>query len=257
MEINNNITSILQKSLTASSKEIDASIALIAVGKQTNAIEDSAKMISSELMESEHAESQRAMENVQSGINLLQVADSGLSSISDSIQKIKDLALQRQNGTFNDDDKAAIDKQIGSLKDEINRVATTTMFNSVNLFDDNAKITINAGDSNIDLSSALSSTTTGSIGLDDDPLTLDQIDNALSHISSRRSQIGALSNGLDSTINSLQVKSHNLEAAQSTLVDTNIASETSTLTQNMSLQNISTSLLAQANQTPAQALSLI
>jgi flagellin len=258
LEINNNITSILHDSLTISTKGAEASLIALASGKKTESIEDAANMISAELMESEQNEAQQSMQNVQDGMSLLQTADSSLSSISDNIQKIRDLTLQRENGTYNEGDKAAIDKQITSLKDEINRVSSTTTFNDVSLLSDkSANLTIKAGDSTIDLGSALYSSTTADIGLDNNPLTTDQIDSALSKVTSQRSQIGALSNGLESTVNSLQTKSTNLAASQSTLIDTDIAAEASKFTQNMILQNVSTSLLAQANQTPAMALSLL
>jgi len=253
---------ILQNSLSVSSKEIETSMIKLSAGKQSSAIEDAAKLMISEGLESQARGAEEASENVQEGMNMLSTADSGLSSISDNLQKIKDLNLQKENGTLNADDKRAIDDQISAMTDEIDRVANTTTFNNKNLLDGSSSdTTLQVGansDNTKNVGSPLQSSSVKALILDtSSPDFSKNVDDAIDTVNQRRSQIGALNNSLESTVNSLYTKNENLAASQSTLIDTDVAAEVSKLTQNQILQNASVSLLSQANQMPAIATILI
>jgi flagellin len=263
--INDVSSTILQKSFELSSSEATKSIIKLSAGKQTTAIEDAAKLMISEGLESQKRGSMEASENVQEGMNMLSMADSGLSSISDNLQQIKELHLKKQNGTMNDEDKSAIDDQIGALTSEIDRVSKTTSFNKKNLLDgSNSDLTLQIGansgdkDNTANVGSSLGDASSKALNLDaSSPDFSKNLDKALDSVTQRRSQIGALSNTLESTVNSLFTKTENLAASQSTLTDTDVATEASHLTQNQILQKSSLSLMAQANQTPAIAAILV
>jgi len=258
-EINDISSSILQRNLATSSKDIKISFAKLAHGKQSSAVENAASLVISEQMEAQKRGSQEALENALTGMNMLQTADSGLNSINENLQRIRELKIQSENGTLSDRDKEAINQEISSLTSEIDRIAKTTSFNKINLLDGSSmdlEIQVGANSdpetNSKQVGNPLDSATTESLGLDpNSPDFLKQLDNAIKEVLSRRSEIGALNNGLESTINSLYVRQENLNASQSRIQDTDIALEISKLTQNQILQNASVSLMSQANQTPA------
>jgi len=278
LEINTNVTSsIIQNNLALSQSEVEKSILKIATGKKLSAVEDAANLILAETLDAQARGSQTAIENSQTGINALQTADAGLESTNENLQRIRELSVQAANGTYGEEERNAIKDEISSLTEEINRVANSTSFNKQNLLDgsssdltlqtgpngDSSENTINVGDS-------LGSVKADDLGLlnSDDVKTslnssedfasyIDKVDNALSNVTEQRANIGAYQNRLESNINSMDVTSENLIAAQSRIRDTDVASEMSKLTQNQILNSASASLLSQANQIPSIALSLI
>lgn len=257
---------ILQHSLKKTSKELESITTRLSYGKQTKAVENAANLMISESMESQRRGSQQAMENAQEGMNMLATAESGLSSVSENLQRIRELSLQRKNGTNGDAEKAAIDQEINALTEEIDRVAGSTSFNNVNLLDGSATdVTLQVGPNGEEntnttkVESPLGSAKSSDLGLGSpsDEDFLDKIDNALRDVTGRRADIGAKQNGLESTINSLQVREENITSSQSRLIDVDVAKEMSKMTQNQILQNATVSLMAQANQTPQIAQTLL
>lgn len=275
IEINTNVSSsILQKNLALSQSEVEKSIIKIATGKKLSAVEDAANLILAESMDSQARGSQTASENSETGINALQTADSGLESVNNNLQRIKELSIQGANGTYSDADRQAIKDEIGSLTDEINRVAKSTSFNKQSLLDgSSSNLTLqtgaNSGDS-IKIGDALGSVKTDDLGLHNSDKVktslntasdfagyIDTVDKAISNVTDQRSTVGAYQNRLESNINSLDITKENLISAQSRIRDTDVAAEMSKLTQNQILNSASVSLLAQANQMPSVALSLL
>ncbi|HSA06489.1 MAG TPA: flagellin [Candidatus Gastranaerophilales bacterium] len=264
-EINDIGSSILLDSLAIASKEVEASLVKISHGKQTSAMENAANLMISEEMETQRRGSLQAIENAQNGMNMLSTAESGLSSVNDNLQKIRELAVQRENGTLNENDRAAIDSEIDALADEIDRVSQSTAYNKITLLDgSNDDITLQIGanseeeTNSVNISDSLGSVSSNNLKADkNNPDFLDKIDNALSGINSKRATIGAMSNRLESAVNSLFVQNHNITASQSRIIDVDIAAEVSKLTQNQILQQASTSLFAQANQSASFAMSLL
>ena len=278
LEINTNVTSsIIQNNLALSQSEVEKSILKIATGKKLSAVEDAANLILAETLDAQARGSQTAIENSQTGINTLQTADAGLESTNENLQRIRELSVQAANGTYGEDERNAIKDEISALTDEINRVANSTSFNKQNLLDGSSSdLTLQTGpngdpsENTINVGDALGSVKTDDLGLlnSDDVKTslnttsdfagyINNIDSALSRVTEQRSNIGAYQNRLESNINSMDITSENLIAAQSRIRDTDIASEMSKLTQNQILNSASASLLAQANQIPSIALSLI
>lgn len=278
MEINNNISSsILQKNLALSKSEVEKSIIKISSGKKISAVEDAANLVLAQTLEAQSRGSEVAIENSQTGMNMLQTADSGLESINENMQRIRELSLQAANGTYSDADRKAIKDEIGQLTDEINRVAKSTSFNKQALLDGSSSDMVLQTGANADedqnslnIGDALKSAKSDDLGLissDDiesslnDPSDftnyLDTLDNAIQGVTSQRSDIGAYQNRIESNINSLYVTRENLVASQSRITDTDVAAEMSRLTQQQILSSASASLQAQANQIPAIAMTLI
>lgn len=278
MEINNNISSsILQKNLALSQSEVEKSIIKISSGKKISAVEDAANLVLAQTLEAQSRGSEVAIENSQTGMNMLQTADSGLESINENMQRIRELSLQAANGTYSDADKKAIKDEIGQLTDEINRVAKSTSFNKQALLDGSSSDMVLQTGANADedqnslnIGDALKSAKSDDLGLIssndiesslNDPSDfanyLDTLDNAIQDVTSQRSDIGAYQNRIESNINSLYVTRENLVASQSRITDTDVAAEMSRLTQQQILSSASASLQAQANQIPAIAMTLI
>ncbi len=266
-EINETSSLILQRSLRNASKEIEASMIKISHGKQTKAVENAANLLISEEMEAKRRGSMQAVENAQTGMNMLSTAESGLNSINDNLQRIRELKIQRENGTYNEEDRAAIDAEIGQLTEEIDRVADSTSFNDIKLLDGSAAdISLQVGPDGDNESNVLNlgETLGGGVkssdfGLGDPsaPDFLDKLDDAIDTVNSKRADLGAKQNRLESAVNNLFVQNENITAAQSRIIDTDVAAEVSNLTQNQILQNSSASLIAQANQSASIASILL
>ncbi|OGI21734.1 MAG: hypothetical protein A2287_05730 [Candidatus Melainabacteria bacterium RIFOXYA12_FULL_32_12] len=278
IQINTNVSSsLIQRSLTSANKEIEQSMVKIAYGRINKAVEDAAGLSISESLKAQARGSEVAYSNAQSGINLLETAESGLGSISENLQRVRELTMQAANGTYGEAERNAIKSEIQSLVSEIDRVAESTSFNDIKLLNgsnNNTSLQIGANAENatnsLKIGDALGSAKAETLGMPvganlDNALSsstnaaqlLDNIDGALSSINERRSNIGSMQNRLESTVNSLQIKQENMSAAESRIRDVDVAKETSKLTQNQILQNSSALLLAQANQNPAMATILI
>jgi len=274
--VNTNIDSILvQRSLVKATAGISRSIERLSTGYRiNNAADDAAGLTISEGLAAQARGSTVASDNAQTGINLLQTAEGDLSIIQDNLQRIRDLTVQAANGAYGTEERIAIEKEVVARLKEINRLANSSKFNSINLLNgEGTNLVLQIGPNteasfnSLDIGGPLSKATYTSLGI----VSLDtaystsasaasflrEIDIAIKAVSERRSEIGSLQNRLESTIDSLEIKSQNLEAAESRIRDVDIADEASNLAKNQILQQASSSLLAQANQAPAIALSLI
>lgn len=278
IEINTNTTSMMvQNSLSIANSEVAKSIAKISIGKKIGAMEDAANMVLAETLEAQARGSNEAIYNTQTGINMLQTAESGMGSINDNLQRMRELSVQAANGTYGEQERQAIKDEMAQLSSEINRTAKSTSFNKTNLLDGSTselRLQIGANseeDTNsIDVGKSLGDMTTDGLGLptpddmqtqlntpDDFAKFIDTVDGAMKNVTKQRSSIGAVQNTLEDTVNRLDVTRQNMLASQSRIRDVDIASEASKLTQNQILQHASTSLLAQANQSPGMALVLV
>jgi|GEM_PF-2332123 len=274
MSVNNDANaSIIQRSLNAANKEAIKSIEKIAYGKKMNSIQDAAGSIIADQLEIQARCSQEASVNVQTGANVLQTAESDLGSITENLQRMRELTLRASNGTNGDKELDAIKSEISSLSSEIDRVSKTSSFSKMNLLDgSNADLALQVGansdskNNSMHIGSALESASANSLGIPtgknlDQALSssqmLDSIDKALSTVNDRRSSIGAMRNTLTSTFENLQNTNANLTAAESRIRDTDVAKESSNLVKSQILQNASGSLLAHANQNSSNVLALL
>jgi len=279
--VNTNVNSILvQRSLSSSTGEIGKSLQRLSTGYRINkAADDAAGLTISESLKAQARGSQVATSNAQAGVNLLQTAEGDLGIIQDNLQRVRDLAVQAANDTNGTAERTAIESEVNQRLDEITRLSKASKFNTVGLLDGSSsslsiQIGANSGSTTnaIDVAGGsvnpLGAADASALGISITAGTtfatasaasayIDQIDTAIADVSERRSTIGSIQNRLDSAIQSLSIKYENMSASESRIRDVDVAKEAASLTKNQILQQASAQLLAQANQAPQVALSLI
>jgi len=278
--VNTNVSSILvQRSLGHATKSIETSLQKLSTGYRINkAADDAAGLTISESLKSQARGAQVAANNAQTGVNLLQTAEGDLSIIQDNLQRIRDLAVQAANGTNGTAERAAIQSEVQQRVNEINRIADASSFNAIKLLDGtSSSLSLQIGTKSVASLNSIS-ITSGTINplgnADASALGLGNItnafasgtaaasfissvDTAISSVSERRSTIGSIQNRLESAIASLNIQFENMSASESRIRDVDVAKEAAALTKSQILQQASATLLAQANQSPSIALSLI
>ncbi|AFT94465.1 flagellin FliC [Alteromonas sp. 07-89-2] len=274
--VNTNVSSInAQRQLFDVNDRLNTSFERLSSGFRINsAADDAAGLQISDRLTSQVEGLNQAVRNANDAISLSQTAEGALSEVTTSLQRIRTLAVQSQNGINSSADRQALQKEVSALRTEISRIATDTQFGNVNILDGNfsAKFLVgaNAGQT---ISVNLSSTNLGSIsgfsatglGITTNDVStaagasslLSDIDAAISGIGAVRADLGALQNRFQSTIRNLSNISENLSSARSQIRDTDFATETAELTRNQIIQQASVSVLSQANQRPQTALSLL
>lgn len=274
MRITTNVASInAQRTLTASQREISKSYAQLSSGNRiTKAADDAAGLAISENLKSQIRSFSQASRNANDGISMLQVAEGGLSEVSNILTRLRELGIQSASDTVGDNERKFINKEVDQLKAEVERIAKTTRFGKTNLLDGTGeKFDIQVGINNDDFEDRISfdpsvldstASTLAVEGLDFSQKdgakdALVALDSAQEMVSGYRANIGALQNRFMSTVENLGIQHENLSAANSRIRDADIAQATSEATRNNILLNTSTGVLAQANQTPQLALKLI
>lgn len=178
-----------------------------------------------------------ASNNVANSKNMLQVADGALGSITDSLQRIRELSLQASNGIYSDDDKACMQSEIEQLKQHIGDVANNTEYNTKKLLDGsvtsvNTAVTANGSSMN----TKLPNSTLEALGIADYDVTgsfdISKIDDAIKKVNDSRSSIGASTNALDYAYSNNQYTSQNLTSARSRIEDLDVARYVSDMNKN-------------------------
>ncbi len=269
-----NVTSMLaQTNLGRASGQMSDSMARLSSGLRVrSSADDAAGLAISEDFKAKIRGLNQAKRNANDGVSLAQTADGALKEIGGMLNRMRELAVQSATGTVNATQRGYLDDEFGQLRSEIDRLAATTEFNGINLIDGNLDtgITFQVGSgnsSNDQLTLTLSAVSSGAAGLAISGNSLgtataalaamSSLDTAIGTISSRRGTIGAMQNRLSVTMSNLETYSTNLEAANSRIVDVDVASETAQLTKQQILVQAGASMLAQANQGPQIALALL
>lgn len=270
--VNTNVSAInAQRQLITSGSSLDTSFKRLSSGFRINsAADDAAGLQISNRLSSQINGLNQAISNANDGISLAQTAEGAMDEITNSLQRIRVLAVQSQNGINSSADRVALQKEVSALKTEISRIATTTQFGGIKLLDGkfSAKFLVgaNAGQ-NISVNLSRTGGGYGASGLNINTLSISSvggasaalasIDSAIKTIDSTRADLGALQNRFQSTIRNLSNIVENVSAARSRIRDTDFAKETAELTRSQILQQASTTILSQANQRPQAALSLL
>ena len=269
LRVNTNIFSMTaQKNLANHSSQLQSSFARLSSGLRiVSAADDPAGLGISERMRSEIRSLQMAQRNAQDGVSLVQTAEGALSEVNSNLVRMRELAIESANGTLNTADRASLNSEFTELVAEIDRIADTTAFNGINLLDGvSAPIDIQTGANATEvITVTLTGTTETDLGIDVLDVTdtvnasasLSVIDIAVNSVVALRGQLGASQNRMSSAMRSIATSVENLAAAESRIRDVDVAAETATLTRNQILQQASASILAQANQQPQIALSLL
>ncbi len=276
--VNTNVSSLnAQRQLFTTGNNLSTAFERLSSGFRINsAADDAAGLQITDRMTSQIQGLNQAVRNANDGISLAQTAEGAMAETTTALQRIRTLAIQSQNGINSSADRVALQKEVSALRTEISRISTTTQFAGVDILtgDFSAKFLVgaNAGQTiSVNLSSqaltragvnGFSATGLGIIA--DNVLTeagasrlLSAVDKAVSAIGGLRADLGALQNRFQSTIRNLSNISENVSAARSRIKDADFATETAELSRNQILQQASTTILAQANQRPQAALSLL
>jgi flagellin len=267
LSVNSNISSLnTQRQLTNSTNDLNTSYERLSSGKRINSAKDDAAglQISSRLTSQINGLNQ-ASRNANDGISLAQTAEGALDEVTNILQRMRTLSVQSANGSNNGDDRKALDNEFGELELEIQRIASQTSFGGVALLNGtynedfqvgayaNEKIAVNISQ-NFETLIGVSSTITSAGGAQ---TAIAALDVAIQTTTESRAELGATQNRFSSAIRSNDNTAQNISASRSRIEDTDYAKESATLARNSVLQQAASSMLAQANQQPQIALSLL
>jgi len=274
-----------QRNLQVNQQATDGSMRKLASGYRiTRAADDAAGLAISEKMRAQVTGTNQAIRNANDGISMIQTAEGGLNEIQSIVQRVRELAVQGANGTLVTADHAAISKELGQLKSEVDAISDRTKFNGIELLGDNAAaVTLQVGSDNgqtmdvefanfkvagtemasfgaaisayFEAASAGTASFTAFQDLSSNMILAS--DSAIENLNNKRAELGAAQNRLDHTIAVQQVASDNLANANSRIRDVDVAKESAEMTKSNILMQAAVSVLSQPNQAPQMALKLL
>lgn len=274
MIINHNISAMnTHRQLGVNAGNLAKNVEKLSSGYRINrAADDAAGLSISERMRAQIRGMEQAARNAQDGISLVQTAEGALQTVNNILVRVKELATQSANGTYDStNDRARLQEELDELAKEVTNIKNNTKFNGIKLLDGSAAggaVTLQIGQeatqklsliaSKFNLTSADTainawdiSSATGASSV------LVSIDSIINSVSRARSYLGANQNRLENTINNLNITSENLTAAESRIRDVDMAKEQMAFTKNNILTQASQAMLAQANQLPQGVLQLL
>lgn len=271
--VNTNVSSLnAQRYMTSNTAALGKTMEKLASGYRINrAGDDAAGLQVSEKMRAQIRGSQKALDNTQDGINMLNIADGTYQSITDSLQRMRELAVQASNDTYSTAQRSAMQVEYDSLASGINQMAQGAQFNSYHLLDGtgptNVNLQITANQSGtadeLDIRSAMIDVTTDVVTTGDlsnhasAQGTIATLDTAIDTVNAARGKLGAFTNRLEYIAQNLSTNIENTSASESRVRNVDVAQESSTLARNQILQQASQAMLSQANQAPQLALQLL
>ena len=269
-----NVASInAQRTLAESQMKVSKSMEQLASGSRINkAGDDAAGLAISENLKAQIRSTRQANRNANDGISLVQTAEGGLNEIGNIIVRLRELGIQASSDTVGQTERGFMNKEVGQLKDEMQRIATVTTWGKTKLLDGSTPnydfqigIYNKEGEDRISYKANENTATIDALGLAGVDYTskegaqgaLDSLDQAQENVNRMRSNLGALQNRLTSTSSNLGVFEENMSAANSRIRDTDVAQATAEMTRNNILTQANVSTLAQANSKDQMALKLI
>ncbi|MCC6933635.1 MAG: flagellin FliC [Deltaproteobacteria bacterium] len=280
--INTNIPSLTaQRNLNNTTSALVKSYERLSSGLRiTRASDDAAGLAIADTLRADQRIASVAIRNANDGISAISIADGALNEIGSVLARMAELSEQSANGVLNPTQRSAISSEFASLGSEIQRIADTSEFNGLKLLSGGGQISLQIGfnsQSTAQISFSGVQGTLNSLGLatTDNSLmyslndtttaggqaaartALDAVKGAIGSLTANRGTLGAVESRLNVAVNNLQVARENYAAAESQIRDVDVASEAAKLTRNSILQQAGSAVLAQANQQPALALSLI
>lgn len=275
MRINTNVGALNSwRQLGMTDKAMGLSLEKLSSGFRINrAADDAAGLAISEKMKAQINGLNQAVRNAQDGISLIQTAEGAMIEIHDMLQRMRTLAMQGRNGTYQDTDKQKLQAEMNELIDEIDGIVQRSQFNGMNLLNGSyAAKSLQIGPNTEDtMSVTIATMNTGALGSSgkvaslktskasgiDNENVITILDEAIEQVSAERSKLGAMQNRLEHTINNLGVAAENLSAANSRIRDVDMAAEMMNFTRNQILIQAGTAMLAQANARPQSVLQLL
>ena len=282
VRIFNNIPSLnAQRILGTNNDRLAQSVERVSSGIRINrGADDAAGLAISEALRSDIRALRQAVRNANDGISLINVTEGALNEQSSILIRLRELASQSATGTVGSTERQTIQLEFNALRSEIDRISATTQFNGQGLVDgslassasSSTQVLIQVGidsgaNSRINLNTEvdLAAVTASSLSIDSLSLTsaagaltaLDTINTAISSVTQGRGKVGAVQNRLTRSVANLSVTIENLQAAESSIRDADIAEEIATLTRNQILVQSSTAMVGQANLIPQSILQLL
>lgn len=258
-----------QRQLKTTNARLSNTIERLSSGLRINkAADDAAGLAVSERLRTQVKGLEQAGRNAQDAVSLVQIAEGGLTQVSEMLQRMRVLSLQAANGSLTSTDRDLIQVEIGQLISEIDRQVSVTKFNNVSLLSASQSFTFQVGANNGDtIAVNMSAVSTNSLGIDNLSVAggdasgansaITSLDTAINTLNSQRGRIGAVQNRLENAITFIGISVENMTAAESRIRDADIASEVVKFTRDQILAQTGTSVLAQANLQPQLALSLL
>jgi flagellin len=272
LTVNTNVASInAQKNLSMITDKLSRNYSRLSSGLRiATAADDAAGLAISERLRAQVKSLNRAQLNANDGVSIVQTAEGALNEVSSMLVRMRELAIQANNGTLSGSDKDSLQSEFSALIGEIDRIAQATKFNNVKLLDGStSSLTIQVGagtTANVDtISMNLSNMRSATLGISTIDIgstgnvttAIAAIDGAIDTVTSTRGTFGAVQNRLTSTITNLGVSIENISAAESRIRDVDVAYETAELTKNQIMQQAALSVLGQTNVQPQIALALL
>jgi flagellin len=262
--INTNISSLnAQRNLTMSKESLAVSLQRLSSGLRVNSSKDDAAGLAiADRMNAQVRGISVAIRNANDGISLSQTAEGALATMTDVFQRMRELAVQAQNGSNGTGDRANLDTEYQQLSAEITRIAAQTKFNGTAIVGAGAgsktfQIGPNNGDT-LTVTTATVTTVAGDVTTAANASTaMTAIDTALDSITTNRATYGAAMSRFSFAISNLQITGENQSAARGRIMDADYAMETANLARAQILQQAGTAMVAQANQLPNQVLTLL
>ena len=265
-----------QRNLTATQSALAASVGRLSSGMRINtAADDAAGLGISENLKANIRSLAQAQRNANDGISMSQVAEGSMNEMQGIVSRMRELAVQSANATLGATERGYIQTEFLQLGEEINRISAVTDFNGQKLLDGSASTGLtfqigiqNTANDRISMSiTKLTTSTLGSTTLHLSAASLSTaanaqtaigtFDKAIQQLSQARAKVGATQNRMTVTVSNLAVAQENLQAANSRIRDVDVAQETASLTKSQILSQAGLAVLAQANQLPQSALSLL
>jgi flagellin len=264
LTINTNINSLdAQRNTSTSASALATSIQRLSSGLRINsAKDDAAGLAIADRMNAQIRGIAVAIRNANDGISLAQTADGALSTVTDALQRMRELAVQAQNGSNGTSDRANLDTEYQQLSQEITRIAAQTKFNGSAIVGASAgaqvfQVGANNGDT-LTITTTAVTTVAGDLTTSANASTaVAALDTELNTITTNRATYGAAMSRFGFAISNLQISSENQTAARGRIMDADFAQETANLSRAQVLQQAGTAMIAQANAMPNQVLTLL
>ena len=254
LRVNTNVEAFnAHRNLAQTSTALSKSMEKLSSGLRINrAADDAAGLAISEKMRAQVNGLAQAQRNSLDGISLVQTSEGALNEMHSILQRVRELSVQRANGTLSSSDQTAIDTEVGQLTAELGRINSNTTFNGLDVMQGNFTFQVGAN-SNESIGISITQLDFSSISAGD----ISSIDNAITSVTDNRTKLGAVQNRLEHTINNLGVFQENIASAESRIRDVDVAAEMVNQTKLQILTQSGTAMLAQANQGAQGVLSLL
>ena len=255
------------RQLASTEANLTKSMQRLSSGYRINSAADAAAGLAiSEKLRAQIGGLEQAQSNASDAVNLVQTAEGAMSEVHSMLQRVRDLAVQFNNGTLSASDKAAITAEVAQLCAQIDQIAAQTKFNGIALLSGGGAITFQVGANDgetLIINAAQLFGSGASYAVDSGAfdwgatVVLASIDDAIGAVSTARATFGSVQNRLEHTLNNLSSYEENLTASESQIRDVDMASEMVNFTKLQILQQAGTAMLAQANTAPQSVLTLL